>query len=159
MIRFFLYTLFITLFIFNLETKAENIKIIDADTISINGEKIRFSGIDAPEIKQTCIKNNDGIYWLVNCGVLARDFLIKKIGSEIPKCIREPEKDFFGRTLAECFINEESLSIFLVRNGYAFDFVRYSKKKYAKDEEFARENKLGLWAMTFQYPWDFRKAS
>ena len=154
-----LYILFFVLFIFNLEVKAESVKITDADTISINGEKIRFSGIDAPEMKQTCIKNDDGVFWLINCGVLARDVLVKKIGNEIPKCIREPEKDFFGRTVAECFINEESLSIFLVRNGYAFDFARYSKKKYAKDEEFARENKLGLWAMTFQYPWDFRKAS
>ena len=26
------------------------------------------------------------------------------------------------------------------------------------DEEFAKTNKLGMWAMTFQYPWDFRKA-
>ena len=25
--------------------------------------------------------------------------------------------------------------------------------------EFAKANKLGMWAMTFQYPWDFRKAS
>jgi len=39
--------------------KAQDIKIIDGDTIKINGEKIRFSGIDAPESyfkgkKQTC---------------------------------------------------------------------------------------------------------
>ena len=154
--RNFLYVLFIVLFALNLEAKAENVKITDADTISIDGEKIRFSGIDAPEIKQTCIKNNDGIYWLVNCGVLARDFLIKKIGSEIPKCIREPEKDFFGRTLAECFLNKKSLSKFLVRNGYAFDFKRYSKKKYKEDEKFAKENKLGLWTMDFQRPHVYR---
>ena len=25
-------------------------------------------------------------------------------------------------------------------------------------EEFAKENKLGMWAITFQYPWDFRKS-
>ena len=37
---------------------AKNIKIIDGDTIVINDEKIRFSGIDAPELKQTC--NNAG---------------------------------------------------------------------------------------------------
>ena len=92
-----LYILFVVLFIFNLEVKAENIKITDADTISIDGENIRFSGIDAPEMKQTCVQNDDGVFWLVNCGVLARDVLVKKIGNEIPKCIREPEKDFFGR--------------------------------------------------------------
>ena len=25
-------------------------------------------------------------------------------------------------------------------------------------EEFAKENKLGMWSMKFQYPWDFRKS-
>ena len=152
-----LYILFIVLFILNLEAKAENVKITDADTISIDGEKIRFSGIDAPEMKQTCIQNDDGVFWLVSCGVLARDVLVKKIGNEIPKCIREPEKDFFGRTLAECFVNGESLSKFLVINGYAFDYKKYSKKKYANDELFAKENKLGLWNMDFQYPFKYRK--
>ena len=66
------------------------------------------------------------------------------------------EKDFWGRTLGECFINGESLSKFLVRNGYAFAFVKYSKK-YVEDEKYAKENNLGLWAMEFIYPWDFRK--
>ena len=30
--------------------------VIDGDTIKINGEKIRFGGIDAPEIRQQCKK-------------------------------------------------------------------------------------------------------
>jgi len=59
--------------------------------------------------------------------------------------------------LAECFINDESLSIFMVRNGYAFDWPKYSKKKYAKDEEYAKTNKLGIWTMKFEYPWEWRK--
>ena len=81
--------------------------------------------------------------------------LVKKIGNEIPECISEG-KDYFKRTLAECFVNGESLSSFLVRSGYAFAFRKYSKK-FVEDEEFAKENKLGLWSMTFQYPWDYRK--
>ena len=31
------------------------------------------------------------------------------------------------------------------------------KKKYAKDQEFAKNNKLGLWDMKFEFPWNFRK--
>ena len=38
------------------DVKSQNVKITDGDTIKINGEKIRFSGIDTPELKQTCIK-------------------------------------------------------------------------------------------------------
>jgi len=44
----------------------------------------------------------------------------------------------------------------MVRNGYAFDWPYYSKGKFAKDQEYARMNKLGLWSMKFVYPWDWR---
>ena len=132
---------------------ANNLKVIDGDTIVINGEKIRFSGIDTPELKQTCMNGNQKVF----CGKSARMILVKKIGNQTPECTREG-KDVYKRTLAECFINGESLSAFLVRSGYAFAYRKYSEK-FIKDEEFAKANKLGMWAMTFQYPWDFRKAS
>ena len=130
---------------------ADNLKIIDGDTIILNGEKIRFSGIDTPELKQTCLKDDQE----VNCGMIAKMLLVKKIDNNTPKCISEGQ-DAYKRTLAECFVNGESLSAFLVRSGYAFAYRKYSKK-FIKDEEFAKANKLGMWAMTFQYPWDFRR--
>ena len=130
---------------------ADNLKIIDGDTIILNGEKIRFSGIDTPELKQTCLQGDQE----VGCGMSAKMLLVKKIGNNIPECISEG-KDVYKRTLAECFVNGESLSSFLVRSGYAFAYRKYSKK-FIKDEDFAKANKLGMWAMTFQYPWDFRK--
>ena len=130
---------------------ADNLKIVDGDTIVLNGEKIRFLGIDTPELKQTCMNGDQKIL----CGVSAKMLLVKKIGNKTPECIREG-KDVYKRTLAECFINGESLSAFLVRSGYAFAYRKYSDK-FIKDEEFAKENKLGMWSMKFQYPWDFRK--
>ena len=132
---------------------ADNLKIIDGDTIVLNNEKIRFSGIDTPELKQTCVKNGQK----ASCGMFAKMLLIKKIGNKSPQCIREG-KDIYNRTLAECFVNGESLSSFLVRSGYAFAYRKYSKK-FIEDEEFAKTNKLGMWSMKFQYPWDFRKGS
>ena len=54
-------------------------------------------------------------------------------------------------------LNGESLSSFLVRSGYAFAYRKYSKK-FIKEEEFAKENKLGMRTMEFEYPWDFRKS-
>ena len=130
---------------------ADNLKIVDGDTIVLNGEKIRFSGIDTPELKQTCMKGDQKVF----CGKLAKMLLVKKIGNKTPECIREG-KDVYKRTLAECFINGESLSAFLVRSGYAFAYLKYSDK-FIKDEEFAKKNKLGMWSMKFEYPWDFRK--
>ena len=113
---------------------ADNLKIVDGDTIVLNGEKIRFSGIDTPELKQTCMNGDQKVF----CGKLAKMLLVKKIGNKTPECIREG-KDVYKRTLAECFINGESLSAFLVRSGYAFAYLKYSDK-FIKDEEFAKKN-------------------
>mgnify|MGYP001200535470 FL=1 len=148
-----LYLFIIILTCFNSETRADTLKVIDGDTIILNGEKIRFSGIDTPEIKQMCFKNEQKIF----CGILAKKILIKKIGNDTPKCIREG-KDAYKRTLAECFINGESLSSFLVKSGYAFAYRKYSKK-FIEDEKFAKKNKFGMWSMEFEFPWDFRKGS
>ena len=129
-----------------------NLNVIDGDTIKLNNRSIRFSGIDAPEMKQKCKKEDEIIY----CGKLSRDILIKKIGDKkVPSCKIEG-KDIYNRTLAECFINGESLSRFLVRSGYAFAFRKYSKK-YVEDEEYAKANKLGIWTMEFKYPWEYRR--
>ena len=44
----------------------------------------------------------------------------------------------------------------LVNSGYAFAYRRYSKK-FVPDEDYAKLNKLGMWSMEFDYPWDWRK--
>ena len=133
-------------------------KVIDGDTIILNKITIRFSGIDAPESffkgkSQVCNSLiNDKKFF---CGKLAKKKLKEKVKNKIVTCLSE-YLDRYKRVIAECFVNGESLSRFLVRSGYAFAFRKYSKK-FVEDEEFAKVNKLGLWSMTFQYPWDYRK--
>ncbi|MBD1134546.1 thermonuclease family protein [Pelagibacterales bacterium SAG-MED48] len=133
------------------DVKSQNLKITDGDTIKINGEKIRFSGIDTPELKQTCLKEDVKNF----CGKEAKQILIDKIADNKVTCVREG-KDRYKRTLAECFVNDESLSSYLVRSGYAFAYRKYSKK-FIIDEDYARANKLGMWSMEFEYPWHFRR--
>jgi endonuclease YncB( thermonuclease family) len=133
------------------DVKSFEIKIIDGDTIYLNNKKIRFTGIDTPELKQTCKKNSEIIY----CGIEARQLLIDKIGKDKVICVREG-KDRYKRTLAECFVNDLSLSRYLVREGYAFAYRKYSKK-FINDEDFAKKNNMGMWSMNFEYPWDWRK--
>ena len=147
------------------DVKSQEIKIIegnalvvDGDTIKINGEKIRFSGIDAPESyykgkEQICFKGEEKIA----CGKLSKDFLIQKIDNQKVTCEIEAKSDRYKRKLGECFIDGNSLSRILVKNGYAFDYPKYSKKKYSKEQEYAKDNNLGLWSMIFEFPWDFRK--
>ena len=139
------------------EIQSQEIKIIDGDTIHLKGEKIRFSGIDAPESyyrgkRQKCIFEKVEIY----CGYWSKIILIEKIANNHVTCIKEKKPDQYKRILAECFVNNESLSKYLVRSGYAFAYRKYSKK-FIEDEEFAKANKLGLWQTKFQFPWDFRK--
>ena len=142
----------IILFIFNLSNaNAQELRIIDGDTIHLNGKKIRFSGIDTPELKQQCIKN--GVK--NSCGITAKKLLTKVIGNNNVDCVSEGQ-DQYNRILAECFVNHQSLSSYLVKSGYAFAYRKYSKK-FIDDEDYARTNKLGMWSMQFEYPWDFRK--
>ena len=148
----FLISLSVLIFILTInQVKSQTIKIVDGDTIHLNGEKIRFTGIDTPESKQTCLKEGIKVF----CGVTAKQILIDKIGNNNVECISEG-KDQYKRTLAECFVNNESLSSYLVKNGYAFAYRRYSKK-FVRDEDYARINKIGMWSMEFDYPWDYRK--
>ena len=145
--------LFLLLILTNLNAEEKALNVIDGDTIKINNIKYRFSGIDTPEINQTCTKDEE----IVFCGLIAKKRLIEKIGNQIPNCITEGT-DRYNRIIAECFVNNESLSKYLVRNGYAFAYRKYSKK-FIVDEDYAKKNKLGLWQMEFQYPWNYRKTN
>ena len=140
-----------SLFLFTLPLAAEDkVKVIDGDTIHVGKLKYRFLGIDAPEMDQVCKKNQQDIM----CGVIAKNALIEKINNSPVTCKIE-EVDRYKRLVAECFVKEESLSKYLVRNGYAVAYRRYSIK-FVEDEEYAKQNQLGLWSMTFDYPWDYR---
>jgi len=127
------------------------VTVIDGDTISINGEKIRFFGIDAPEIDQECKKKGK----IIKCGLLAKKILEDKIANHELLCVKKG-KDRYKRTIAECFVNDISLSKFLVLNGYAFAYKKYSKK-HVYHEKRAKILKKGLWSMNFEFPWKFRK--
>ena len=133
------------------DIKSQELKVVDGDTIHLNGEKIRFTGIDTPELKQTCIKEGA----IDPCGLTAKEILIEKIGDNKVECISEGN-DQYKRTLAECFVNNESLSSYLVRSGYAFAYRKYSKK-FIADKNYAKTNQIGMWSMKFDYPWNYRK--
>ena len=101
-------------------------QIIDGDTIIIKGEKIRFAGIDTPE------RNKIGHNF-------SKIKLKKKIDKNIIVCIREPNLDPWGRTVAECFIGNESISSYMVKNGFACDYVKYSKKNMLKNKNLPNQ--------------------
>ena len=126
--------------------------ITDGDTIKILNNKIRLHGIDAPEKKQKCTKNEKEY----NCGVVASEALIKKINKNAVKCFVQKKKDRYNRFIGVCFVGKKNLNKWMVRSGHAIAYKRYSKD-YILDEEFAKINKLGLWSGIFLKPEKWRK--
>ncbi len=136
-------------------------KVIDGDTIKINKKKIRLFGIDAPEKKQICKK----IYlsFLIfnfqkdyKCGEKSTIALIQKVKGKKVKCILEHNKDKYKRNIGTCYVGTQDINRWLVKNGYALAYKKYSGK-YIFEEQFARENKLGLWRGTFMKPEKWRR--
>ncbi len=135
-------------------------KIIDGDTIKISSKKIRLHGIDAPEKKQTCKKPYITISFFsitksYLCGQVSTNKLTKKINNQIIKC-KIKDVDRYNRLIGECYKRNENLNSWLVSNGYAVAYRKYSKK-YISDEMNAKNNKLGIWQGNFEMPWDFRR--
>ena len=135
-------------------------KVIDGDSLEINNNKIRLFGIDAPEKKQICNKEYIIISFLsfqkkYECGLLATNQLEKLINNKIVKCISEI-KDRYNRYLSICYLKNKDINSWLVKNGYAIAYRRYSKK-YILEEQHAKKNRLGIWKGTFQNPEEWRK--
>ena len=126
--------------------------IIDGDTIKILNNKIRLHGIDAPEKNQQCIKNTKKY----NCGTVATTALTKKINKNLVRCEVQKKKDRYNRHIGVCFLMKEDLNKWMVRNGYAVAYRRYSKD-YILDEKYAKTNKVGLWSGIFLKPEKWRK--
>ena len=126
--------------------------IIDGDTIKILNNKIRLHGIDAPENNQKCIKNKKKY----NCGRIATEALIMKIGKKAIKCLTKKKKDRYNRFIGVCFVEQDDLKKWMVKNGHAVAYRRYSKD-YVLDEKFAKTNKIGVWSGTFLKPEKWRK--
>jgi endonuclease YncB( thermonuclease family) len=133
------------------QTLTGTARITDADTIVIGTETIRLQGVDTPETDQICLDSR-GAVW--NCGIDARDRLIRHIGSRDTSCITNG-KDAFGRWLATCSTSEGDLSAWLVREGFGLAFIRYSNA-YVAEEAVARNEQKGMWAGAFIAPWDWR---
>lgn len=138
-------------------------KIIDGDTLHINEYKIRFEGIDAPEIKQQCKRDYLKVSSIIGftlrknyyCGITSKKKLEEKIKNSKIKCI-SLSKDRYKRYLATCYKDKINLSKWMVRNGYAVAYKRYSKQ-YLNDEKYAKENELGIWKGSFLRPEKWRK--
>lgn len=137
-------------------------KVTDGDTIKIDTFKIRLNGIDAPEKKQKCKKPYLTIFIFTFyqdyfCGQKSTEALIKKINNQKITC-KISNVDYFKRLIGECYKRKINLNAWLVLNGHAVAYRKYSKK-YIQKEIIAKQEKKGIWQGKFEMPWDYRKSN
>lgn len=127
-------------------------RVIDGDTVEIEGTTFRLSGIDAPELGQPCV-NSEGVSF--DCGEVARRGLEAAIGGRQVSCSAET-RDVYQRPVALCVVGDVDLSEEMVTLGYAVPFTEYSQA-YVAAGNAAQAAAAGLWNTRFQMPWDYRK--
>ena len=136
------------------------VQVTDGDTIRNGKLKIRLHGIDAPEFNQLCKKPYLTVFIFTftkdyQCGKISTEKLKKKINDKLIKC-KILDIDRYKRLIGECYKRNLNLNSWLVSNGYAVAYKKYSKK-YISDEINAKNKKIGIWQGKFEMPWDYRR--
>lgn len=125
-----------------------NVKIIDGDSLRIDGEEVRLRWIDAPEFTQTCTNAQNQPY---KCGLSAKKHLAQLIKNQDVQCIGS-DYDKYERFLASCFVGDININETMVKQGWAVSFGNFED-----EEQEASALKVGLWAGDFQRPSDWRR--
>ena len=128
-------------------------RIVDGDTFAYRDGKVRLYGIDAPENAQHCRDAAGGDY---RCGLAATEALATFVAGREIRCLGT-DRDRYGRLIAVCRVGGREINRWMVSAGWALAYLRYSHD-YAAEERDAAQARRGLWAGSFEAPWDFRRA-
>ena len=126
-------------------------RVIDGDTIEVGSVRIRLFGVDAPESAQSCLEGSRR--W--PCGAQATRALVGRIDGESVAC-EERDRDRYGRVVAVCRHRAQDVNAWLVREGWALAYRRYSTA-YVGEQADAKAAKRGVWRGEFVPPWDWRR--
>ena len=126
--------------------------VVDGDTLEIHGNRIRLWGVDAPESTQLCRGEDSEQY---RCGAQAANDLDDFIARRPVDC-NPINLDRYGRTVAICTVGGADLGEWLVRNGLALDWPKYSKGRYDVAQRDADRAGRGMWKGIYVSPWLYR---
>ncbi len=125
-------------------------RVIDGDTLEVQGQRIRLHGIDAPESRQLC--RLDDKPW--QCGKNATNALTEKIAQRPVTC-EDLGRDRYERIIGRCAVAGEDMGAWMVTEGLALAYRRYSLD-YVDQEANAQVARRGIWAGGFVMPWEWR---
>ena len=128
--------------------------VTDGNSLEIRGTRIRLHGIDAPESRQLCTRLS-GQSW--RCSQQAALALSDRIGRRSVICVAR-DTDIYGRTISVCSQGGVDLNAWMVAEGWAVAYRRYSLD-YASAETDARRAGRNIWSGTFVMPWDWRRGA
>ncbi|MBI0168980.1 MULTISPECIES: thermonuclease family protein [Bartonella] len=127
------------------------IQVIDGETLEIQNQRIKLWGVDAPELNQTCKNGQDAGY---DCGKEAASALSQWLTELQPVRCEPRGNDNSGNTIAICYTSTgDDIAGWMVRNGYAIDWPKYSNGFYGVSEKQAQSNKSGIWQHNEAAPW------
>jgi endonuclease YncB( thermonuclease family) len=129
-------------------------KAIDSTTIRIGDQRIMLFGIDSVMRKQLCTL--DGKPW--QCWQAAVKDLQTVLDQGPVVCDAVGEPDVYGRLLARCKVNDQSVNEQLVSRGFAVARTNESTD-YVAAEATAKEKRLGLWQGQFASPSAYRSSA
>lgn len=124
---------------------------VDGDTLTIDDQVIRLFGVDAPELKQTCLSKKGKTQY---CGDLSRQMLETIIRSISVKCMPKGQ-DPDGAMVAVCYGGPFDINEQMVGSGWALP-NRDETDEYVRAETFARARLEGMWRGTFISPKQWR---
>jgi endonuclease YncB( thermonuclease family)/ubiquinone/menaquinone biosynthesis C-methylase UbiE len=124
-------------------------KPVDGDSFNI---EIRIFGIDSPESGQTCKDAGGNNY---PCARIASDAMAELLRGKTVRCEKQDQDTKYGRPFAICYADGVDVGAAMVDRGLAVAYRKYSEK-YVPNEDLAKAAKRGLWAGTFEMPWDYR---
>ena len=127
-------------------------RVLDGDSLEISGARIRLEGIDAPELRQTCI-DPKGQMW--SCGQTAAQELRSYVGGRELTCARHGV-DRYNRILATCSVPDGSdVNAWVIRQGWAV--ASGDAGHYRSEQHAAEAAKRGIWSGTFLLPREWRR--
>ena len=127
-------------------------RVVDGDSLVIGETRVRFVGIDAPELDQSCTR--DGQVWA--CGEVAAAQMRSLVEGQSVAC-RGQGDDAYGRLLAICHANGLELGATMVEYGWATAYRSYSDA-YVGHEHRAKSSGQGIWRSDFVLPEHHRLA-